>query len=194
MVKWAFKCIMHFMLITGTFRMRYLVHALPVLLEIICLMVAGVYLESYYQGSLNETELLVALMIFAMGLQNGLVASISNAAVKTTHLTGLTTDLGILFASFVKIENRQNPELVNKAKLLMTIMMSYMAGGISTGFMFMHIQSKVLFIACIVLLVVVGYDLYKLRYASGGEISLPRPHSNEETPMRIEIKNNRRSA
>ena len=126
----------NFMLIMGHFRTRYITHALPVILEILCLLTVGIYLESYYQESLNETEFLVALMLFAMGLQNGLVASISNSAVKTTHLTGLTTDLGLLFSSFVKIENRQNPALVDKAKLLMTIMLSYMAGGIATGVMF----------------------------------------------------------
>ena len=33
--------------------------------------------------------------MFAMGLQNALVTKISNATVRTTHLTGLFTDLGI---------------------------------------------------------------------------------------------------
>jgi hypothetical protein len=46
------------------------------------------------QKTLEETEALVALMLFATGLQNGLTASISNFSVKTTHLTGTTTDLG----------------------------------------------------------------------------------------------------
>ncbi len=41
-------------------------------------------------------------MLLAMGLQNGLTASISNFSVKTTHLTGLTTDVGILTAMFTK--------------------------------------------------------------------------------------------
>ena len=35
------------------------------------------------------------LLLFAMGLQNALVTSLSNSVVRTTHLTGLFTDLGI---------------------------------------------------------------------------------------------------
>lgn len=176
-------------LVTGTFRTRYLTHATPVLLEICCLLFVAIYMESKYQGYLNETELLIALMLFAMGLQNGLVAAISNSAVKTTHLTGLTTDLGLLFSSFVKVENRKNPDLVNKAKLLMTIMISYMTGGIATGVIFLYLQSKVLFIACIVLIIVVVYDLNNLRSTLSSNFS-----TTEEGPILTEVEDNRKSA
>lgn len=38
---------------------------------------------------------LVALLCFAMGMQNALVTRISNAVIRTTHLTGVLTDVGI---------------------------------------------------------------------------------------------------
>lgn len=154
----------NFLLINTNLRTRYLTHALPVILEICCLLFVGFYLGAYYHGSLKETELLVAIMLFAMGLQNGLVASISNSAVKTTHLTGLTTDLGLLFSSFSKRENRQDQKLINKAKLLSAILMSYMSGGIAAGVMFVPLQNHVFYVACFVLLMVVIYDLYTLRF------------------------------
>src|SRR5690606_32180781 len=106
------------------------------ILEISCLMIVGIYMQNFYTSSLQETEVLVSLMLFSMGLQNGLTASISNSAVKTTHLTGLTTDLGILFSMFTKKKYRQDKKLIQKAHLLITIMVSYMAGGISSGIMF----------------------------------------------------------
>jgi uncharacterized membrane protein YoaK (UPF0700 family) len=59
----------------------------------LCLLFVGIYGQFYYQKTLEETEYLVALMLFATGLQNGLTASISNFSIKTTHLTGTTTDL-----------------------------------------------------------------------------------------------------
>jgi uncharacterized membrane protein YoaK (UPF0700 family) len=34
-------------------------------------------------------------MLFAMGMQNAMVTKISQSIVRTTHLTGLFTDLGI---------------------------------------------------------------------------------------------------
>ena len=50
---------------------------MPIVLEIICLLFVGVYGQLYYQKTLEETEYLVALMLFATGLQNSLTASIS---------------------------------------------------------------------------------------------------------------------
>ncbi|MEQ8474323.1 MAG: YoaK family protein [Marinoscillum sp.] len=137
---------------------KYLGHALPMLLEIICLLGVGLYLEFHYNETLKETELLVATMLLAMGLQNGLTASISNSSVKTTHLTGLTTDLGILFSMFTKSENRANKDLVGKAYLLLAIMLSYMTGGVFAGYTFLSVETHVLYIVCIVLAMIIVYD------------------------------------
>src|SRR5690606_9289226 len=60
---------------------RYVAHAAPLVLEILCLLVVGLYGQFHYRETLTETEALLALMLFAMGLQNGLTASISNFAV-----------------------------------------------------------------------------------------------------------------
>ena len=43
--------------------------------------------------------ILLSLLAFAMGLQNAAVASTTGLAVRTTHLTGPTTDLGIHLGS-----------------------------------------------------------------------------------------------
>lgn len=146
---------------------RYPVHTFPLLLEILCIVFTGIYLQVYYMETLKETELLVALMLFAMGLQNGLTASISNSVVKTTHLTGITTDLGVLFGLFTKMENRQDPELVQKAKLLLAILIAYMAGGVFAGSAFIKIQNNVFFLVGLVLLIIALYELYKYRYPLG---------------------------
>ncbi|WP_449397562.1 YoaK family protein [Chryseobacterium wanjuense] len=39
-------------------------------------------------------------LLFAMGLQNALVTRVSQSVVRTTHLTGLFTDLGIELSQF----------------------------------------------------------------------------------------------
>ncbi|HEY1547351.1 MAG TPA: YoaK family protein [Kofleriaceae bacterium] len=43
-----------------------------------------------------------ALLCFAMGLQNSLVTRLSGAVVRTTHLTGVVTDLGIELARWFR--------------------------------------------------------------------------------------------
>ncbi|MEQ6120358.1 YoaK family protein [Reichenbachiella sp. MALMAid0571] len=143
---------------------KYLGHALPLILEIICLLMVGTYLEYQYAETLQETEALVALMLFAMGLQNGLTASISNSAVKTTHLTGLTTDLGILFSLFTKKIHREDKELTNKAQLLLAILFSYLIGGIFAGLVFLEIQNTVFYIVSAVLGIILIYDYHAIRF------------------------------
>lgn len=44
---------------------------------------------------LKENYLLLVLLCLASGLQNGAITSSSGSSVRTTHLTGLTTDLGL---------------------------------------------------------------------------------------------------
>lgn len=143
----------------------YLAHSLPLILEIICLMSVGIYGQFFYMETLFETEIMLGIMLFAMGLQNGLTASISNFAVKTTHLTGTTTDLGILFSMFTKKEFRENTELRGKAKLLSAIASSYLGGAIVSGFLYFYTGFQVFYIVSIFLTVVIFYDLYKIRLA-----------------------------
>lgn len=142
---------------------KYLAHAIPVLIEIICLLIVGSYIQFSYKETLLETEAMVGLMLFAMGIQNGLTASISNSAVKTTHLTGLTTDLGMLFSMFTLKRFRKRPQLRGKLKLQLSIMLSYMAGGITAGYIYMTIQYNVFYIVCMFLVIVLAYDYSRLR-------------------------------
>jgi len=141
---------------------RYWSHAIPLVLETLCLLTVGIYLQHFYTESLQETEFLVALLLFAMGLQNGLTASISNSAIKTTHLTGITTDLAILLSMFTKKKYRKDVVLVKKAQLLAAIMLFYLAGGIVSGFIYYRIEYAAFYIVCAVLAVIIFYDLYRL--------------------------------
>lgn len=152
----------NFIVINFNRKSKYFAHAMPIVLEIVCLMFVGVYGQLYYQQTLGETEALVALMLFATGLQNGLTASISNFSVKTTHLTGTTTDLGILFSMFTQKKFRSNPELTARAKLLMSIMISYVMGAIFSGLTYYHLEFRVFYVISACLLVVIGYDAYKI--------------------------------
>ena len=141
---------------------KYFAHAFPLILEILCLLTVGIYGQFFYQKTLGETEALVAFMLFATGLQNGLTASISNFSVKTTHLTGTTTDLGILFSMFTQKKFRKNPELIARAKLLMSIMLAYVLGAVFSGLTYYKLEFRVFYVISVCLLIVIGYDFYKI--------------------------------
>lgn len=142
----------------------YLAHALPLLVEMLCLLAVGTYGQYHYRETLTETEVMVGGMLFAMGLQNGLTASISNFAVKTTHLTGLTTDLGILLSMFTRQEYRHDPALVGKARLLGAIAASYLSAGILSALLYSYIQFGVFYVVSGILVVVLVYDHCHLRF------------------------------
>lgn len=150
--------ISNFIVIHGDKRWRLLNHALPIGLEILCLIGVGYYGHFHYQETLMETELMVAALLFAMGLQNGLTASISNFSVKTTHLTGLTTDLAIHLSMVTKRYLRERPEVRQKIVLLSSIAGSYVAGGIVAGSITSMFQFKVFFFIAALLTGVLVYD------------------------------------
>lgn len=135
-------------------------HSIPLVLEFLCLIGVGIYGVFYYQETLMETEFLIAALTFAMGLQNGLTASISNFAVKTTHLTGLTTDLAIHFSLLTKLENRKNKNITDKFKLLYSILLSYMAGAIVAGFITLKFQFQVFFYVSFTIIIIIFYDYF----------------------------------
>lgn len=54
--------------------------------------------------SLTHDYILLGLLCLACGIQNGTITSVSKSVVRTTHLTGLTTDLGI---GIVRVLNKR---------------------------------------------------------------------------------------
>jgi uncharacterized membrane protein YoaK (UPF0700 family) len=67
-----------------------------------------------------------ALLCGAMGMQNALVTRLSGAVVRTTHLTGVITDLGIECARWFRAKRPAIPKLM----LLATIMAGFLCGAI----------------------------------------------------------------
>lgn len=157
--------ISNYVVIHGDKRRRLLNHAVPIGLEAICLVGVGLYGSLRYQETLFETEMLMAVLLFAMGLQNGLTASISNFAVKTTHLTGLTTDLAIHLSMLTSRAWRDQPEVRQKTVLLGAIALAYVAGGVVAGSITSVFQYKVFFFIAALLCGVLVYDMARLAVA-----------------------------
>ena len=70
-------------------------YALALLLEAALLLVfglVGAHLDTPAQLLVPTT---VLLLCFIMGLQNAIVTKISQAEIRTTHMTGVVTDLGL---------------------------------------------------------------------------------------------------
>lgn len=70
-------------------------YALALLLEATLLLVFGLVGANLTSFASLLVPTAVLLLCFIMGLQNAIVTKISNAEIRTTHMTGVITDLGI---------------------------------------------------------------------------------------------------
>lgn len=59
------------------------------------LLLFGLVGNRLQQHELITVSLTAILLCYVMGLQNALITKISHAEIRTTHVTGLVTDLGI---------------------------------------------------------------------------------------------------
>lgn len=70
-------------------------YAVPLLIEAALLLLFGLVGSRLQRHELVSVSLTAIVLCYAMGLQNALITKISNAEIRTTHVTGLVTDIGI---------------------------------------------------------------------------------------------------
>jgi uncharacterized membrane protein YoaK (UPF0700 family) len=70
-------------------------YVLPIALEAILLTMVGTWLPNHPANPGEVAYIMAGLASLAMGLQNATITKISGAVVRTTHLTGIFTDLGL---------------------------------------------------------------------------------------------------
>ena len=69
---------------------------------------------------------------FAAGLQNGLVSTFSSAIIRTTHVTGLLTDIGVLVGQGLHFYVLNGPRQKGlwKLKIFLPLYFGFLAGAI----------------------------------------------------------------
>lgn len=118
---------------------------------------------------------LTGLLCFAMGMQNALVTKISGAVVRTTHVTGIVTDLGIesvRVAGWIRQELRRtsflgkleiagglfsDPEW-KKLRLHAVILASFFIGAVVGPNLFLRFGQIAMIAPCFVLLFLAAFD------------------------------------
>lgn len=112
-------------------------YALPLLAEAALLMVFGLTGRKFIGNRVMGTMM---LLCFTMGLQNAIITKISNAVIRTTHLTGMVTDVGIALG---RIASSRTGEVVEtemaKVRLLASLLVMFFVGGTVGALGFKHI-------------------------------------------------------
>ncbi|WP_103933316.1 YoaK family protein [Bryocella elongata] len=116
-------------------RERESLFALPLFLEAVLLAAVGVLVHGMTHGFL-----LLGVLAFAMGLQNAIITKISDAEIRTTHVTGMVTDIGIELgrALYMSRNPAHEPIHVHRDRLgtLVLLVGAFFAGGLVAALVF----------------------------------------------------------
>ena len=142
-------------------------YALPLLVEAFLLLGFGLMGARLSRIEGLFVPLTVMLLCFIMGLQNAVITKLSNAEIRTTHITGIVTDIGIelgkLFYWNGKPSDGRPRVRADRARLglLSLLALSVLVGGVAgaLGFKYLGYVSTVpLAIVLIGLASVPAYD------------------------------------
>ncbi|MBC9209305.1 DUF1275 domain-containing protein [Roseomonas aerophila] len=116
----------------GRRRARAGIYAFSILAEAVLL--AALAAVDLWLG-VGRGALLVFGLSFLMGLQNAVVTRLSNARVRTTHVTGMVTDIGIELGNLADNawhRGRQHVSDFNREKLVLhgQTVLSFLGGGV----------------------------------------------------------------
>jgi len=110
--------------------------ARPLLVEAGLLLIFGLFGTAINHFAGLFVPLTVVLLCFIMGLQNAVITKVSHAEIRTTHVTGLLTDLGIELGKIFYFNRSTFPQKVvaNRRKLrIHTLLVSSFFGGALLG-------------------------------------------------------------
>ncbi|HLW62684.1 YoaK family protein [Myroides odoratus] len=140
-------------------------YVIPISIEIFILFTVSFTTVLPTIDSFGFSMLIASSLLFSMGLQNALVTTVSQSVVRTTHLTGLFTDLGIeLSRLFFYKRNFERVQLLKSIYLKLAIICCFFIGGLLGGFVFSYFELKTLLIPVGLLIFTLWYDQLLFRF------------------------------
>lgn len=137
-------------------------HAIPMFFEIGIL---SFLVLSHHWFLIENPQYIAYILLFAMGLQNALVTQISQSTVRTTHLTGLFTDLGIeLSQLFFYKKTPIYKVLKRNISLRLSIILFFFLGCALGGFLYKFLELNTLLIAVFALSFALYFDNFRFYY------------------------------
>ncbi|MBR8657487.1 DUF1275 domain-containing protein [Achromobacter sp. Marseille-Q0513] len=121
-------------------------YALPLLLEAVLLLAFGLLGANIEQLRWFYLPATVMLLCYIMGLQNAMITKVSKSEIRTTHVTGMVTDIGIelgklFYWNAAGQSEERVPVRADRAKLrVLSCMVSlFFVGGVAGAYAFFHV-------------------------------------------------------
>ncbi|MGL5356172.1 MAG: YoaK family protein [Cetobacterium sp.] len=110
---------------------------------------------------LSHKMIFVFVLAFCLGLQNGLFIRYKGMVIRTTHMTGTVTDLGVVIGHYL----RGDREIIWKMKYYSVNIISFITGGLLTGLGLKYLGKDVLDYLCSAyILIGIYYFLLRDKY------------------------------
>ena len=136
--------------------------AVVLMAEAVMILVFGA-LAQHLQGHVRP-QLFVAVLCFTMGLQNAVITKMSDATIRTTHVTGMVTDIGIELGKLLYRNPPGDPDPVranpHKMRLHATIILTFLAGGVLGLLLFRVMEYYALMVPSAVLMLAASQPIY----------------------------------
>jgi uncharacterized membrane protein YoaK (UPF0700 family) len=160
MFMFLFGAFLSSFIVNNIFHNRQYSYVVPIVAEIMILSIVASY-GNHYNRTVGETEFFAGSLLFAMGMQNALVSMVSGSVVRTTHLTGMFTDLGIELAAVMRNDATDKEKIREQIKLRLIIITFFIFGGILGGYLFGLLKYYTFFIPALILVVALLYDVFR---------------------------------
>jgi Predicted membrane protein len=138
-------------------------YVIPLLVEAALLISFGCIGRSLEHPKWLLVSMITLLLCFMMGLQNAIITKISQAEIRTTHVTGIVTDIGIeLGKLFYRNRFSSRPEMLKvmadrqKLRLLLSLLGLFFLGGLSGALSFGHVGFLLFLPLALLLLILAG--------------------------------------
>ena len=106
--------------------------ASALMLEAILLLIFGLSASGFLPGLTFSLNFTIALLCYLMGLQNAVISKISHSVIRTTHVTGISTDIGIELGRYLFrfLKGADIPVHYERIHILLSLLLSFLSGSI----------------------------------------------------------------
>ena len=113
--------------------------------------------------TLDQSVSLVLGLSFVMGLQNAATTRISNARVRTTHVSGMATDIGLGIAALCGGGGPEREDALARLRLYTSTIIAFLIGGVLGAILYLLIGGYLLIITAAILFAIALPEVRRAR-------------------------------
>ena len=141
------------------------IYAYSITVEAGLLLVVGIF--DLLLPTSGQGITLIACLSFIMGIQNAASTRISQARVRTTHVSGMATDIGLGLAALV-VSPPDRPAAIARLKLYSSTIVAFVLGGIAGAVSYLAAGGSLFIATAAVLFAVAVPEVFRAKRIGAG--------------------------